>query len=83
MSIPTPAHELPDPADYAGQPVCARCGTDPSGTKWPICVELVKATCPPSIRRAAHMMTCAKYWPGDEDWLCAECDEIVGDGSDG
>ena len=70
-----------DPEDYGGEPICVRCGRDATGTKWPICAELVVPASPPSIRHEVHQLTCARYWDGSDTWLCSECDAIVvGDG---
>lgn len=59
-----------DPADYSGELLCDRCGVDPNGQYWPICVNKR-----PDGSLWSHKETCEKYeYAGD---LCTPCWEIM------
>lgn len=53
-----------DPATYAGEFVCIRCGSG-----WPCCADLR-----PDGNPYTHDETCARY--ADTGELCAECEAI-------
>jgi hypothetical protein len=61
-----------DPADYAGEVLCPRCGRDWRKYTWPVCAEFRMTD--EGYQRWPHAETCERYEYGD---LCDECEYLM------